>query len=238
MNVALSGSADMPKDGMPRALGNESAVTTKSPELERAAKERVGVDEEKEGRSDPTKSPDGVNGHKPAGAARPQAASSNAELKERKKAEKAAKRAQAKEGRAQEAPPDLKGPKKVDKPTEAKRKGSVSGSSRPAPKGQQRPAGSVQQALPVRHAHASLPAESTAAALPGKKVALFGHLYGSPRRTTIAATGKDVHPAVLALGLQMSNYVVCGSNARCVATLTAFKRVTATAFHCMPHPPC
>lgn len=37
---------------------------------------------------------------------------------------------------------------------------------------------------------------------------------------------KEVHPAVLALGLQMSTFTVCGSNARCVAMLLAFKKVT------------
>ncbi|KAI4204546.1 MAG: hypothetical protein LQ350_001096 [Teloschistes chrysophthalmus] len=58
-----------------------------------------------------------------------------------------------------------------------------------------------------------------------KKVAFLSHLYGAPRRTTIAGAHKDIHPSVLALGLQMSNYVVCGSNARCVSTLLAFKKV-------------
>ncbi|KAF7173713.1 hypothetical protein CNMCM6106_007758 [Aspergillus hiratsukae] len=58
-----------------------------------------------------------------------------------------------------------------------------------------------------------------------KSVAVFGHLYGQQRRTTVAGAGKEVHPAVLALGLQMRDYVICGSSARCVATLLAFKRV-------------
>lgn len=56
-------------------------------------------------------------------------------------------------------------------------------------------------------------------------MAVFGHLYGQQRRTTVAGAGKEVHPAVLALGLQMRDYVICGSSARCVATLLAFKRV-------------
>jgi translation initiation factor eIF-2B subunit delta len=58
-----------------------------------------------------------------------------------------------------------------------------------------------------------------------KKVAVFGHLYGQQRRTTIAGGAKEVHPAVLALGLQLRDYVVCGSSARCVSTMIAFKRV-------------
>lgn len=59
-----------------------------------------------------------------------------------------------------------------------------------------------------------------------KNVAVFGHLYGTQRRSTIAGAGKEVHPAVLALGLQIRDYVICGSSARCVATLLAFKRVS------------
>lgn len=59
-----------------------------------------------------------------------------------------------------------------------------------------------------------------------KSVAVFGHLYGQQRRTTVAGAGKEVHPAVLALGLQLRDYVICGSSARCVATLLAFKRVS------------
>lgn len=58
-----------------------------------------------------------------------------------------------------------------------------------------------------------------------KEVGLFGHLYSQPRRYNMEGVSKEVHPAVLALGFQMSNYVICGSNARCVAMLLAFKKV-------------
>ncbi|KAJ5121448.1 uncharacterized protein N7515_009409 [Penicillium bovifimosum] len=58
-----------------------------------------------------------------------------------------------------------------------------------------------------------------------KKVAIFGHLYGQQRRSTVAGVTKEVHPAILALGMQLIDYTVCGSSARCVATLVAFKRV-------------
>lgn len=61
--------------------------------------------------------------------------------------------------------------------------------------------------------------------LEDKTVELFRHLY-KVRATTIADAAKEVHPAVLALGQQMSSYTVCGSNARLVATLQAFKRVS------------
>lgn len=58
-----------------------------------------------------------------------------------------------------------------------------------------------------------------------KKVAVFGHLYGQQRRVTVAGATKEVHPAILALGMQLMDYTICGSSARCVATLIAFKRV-------------
>lgn len=60
--------------------------------------------------------------------------------------------------------------------------------------------------------------------LEDKTVELFRHLY-RPRVTTIAGANKETHPAVLALGLQMSNYAICGSCARLVALLHAMKRV-------------
>jgi translation initiation factor eIF-2B subunit delta len=58
-----------------------------------------------------------------------------------------------------------------------------------------------------------------------KTVEFFRHLYKT-RTTSIAGASKEVHPAVLALGLQMGNYTICGSCARLVATLQAFKRVS------------
>jgi len=156
---------------------------------------------------------------------------SNAELKKRAKAEKAAKRAQAKEGKSEAVLPDLSSPRKLDTPPEVKRKNSAGGGPGiPAAKSQQKQNVSLQKNVPLR------PAVQSQAVTPApqpetenKNVALFGHLYSHPRRTSIAGAGKDVHPVVLALGLQMSNYVICGSNARCVAMLLVFKRVRTTS---------
>jgi translation initiation factor eIF-2B subunit delta len=58
-----------------------------------------------------------------------------------------------------------------------------------------------------------------------KKVAMLSHLYSKDRRTSIAGVGREIHPAVLTLGIQLRDYVICGSNARCVATLLVFKKV-------------
>jgi len=68
-------------------------------------------------------------------------------------------------------------------------------------------------------------AEAEKKPYPEKKVAMFSHLYNKDRRSTIAGVGREIHPAVLTLGIQLRDYVICGGNARCVATLLAFKKV-------------
>jgi translation initiation factor eIF-2B subunit delta len=88
--------------------------------------------------------------------------------------------------------------------------------------------------IPLRGAHQAPPVPKLPAApkLEDKTVDLFRHLYKT-RATTIAGVVKEVHPAVLALGQQMSSYVICGSTARLVATLQAFKRVCTAANCCL-----
>ncbi|KAL6709208.1 hypothetical protein ACN47E_002024 [Coniothyrium glycines] len=53
----------------------------------------------------------------------------------------------------------------------------------------------------------------------------FGHLYSQSKQQSLVGASKDVHPAVLALGLQYSSYAICGSTARMVAMLLVFKTV-------------
>ena len=146
-----------------------------------------------------------------------------AEAKKKAKEEKAARRAVGKQG---QQPPNLQGNRENFGKTA---NGKETGSATQTLKSQHRKTGSTaaaqQKPLALRPAEpvAALPTQD--GKKDSKKVALFGHLYGTPRRTTIAGAGKDIHPAVLALGLQMSNYIMCGGNARCVATLLVFKRV-------------
>ncbi|MCJ1354097.1 MAG: hypothetical protein MMC33_004084 [Icmadophila ericetorum] len=165
------------------------------------------------------------NAPTPAGRDNPEKLS-GAELKKVKQAEKAARRAQEKQIKHVPVPVETKLLGKPGGGSEAgKKPPAVSTPVTPTTKGQLKRSGSVSKSLPLR------PVQSQAAPTPlqpkkeTKKVALFGHLYGQPRRTTIAGAGKDVHPAVLALGLQMSNYIICGSSARCVAMLLVFKRL-------------
>lgn len=143
---------------------------------------------------------------------------SPAELKAIAKAEKAARRAQA----------------ILDKqstgavPTQVGDTGSTKKSDpQKGPKGVQKKAGSTAveaRNLPVRGAQKSASVVETPKE-EDKTVEFFRHLY-KPRMTSIAGAGKEVHAAVLALGLQMSNYTICGSCARLVATLQAFKKVS------------
>ena len=171
---------------------------------------------------------------------------SPAELKKRAKAEKQARRAAEKEQRgvAPGGPPPTNGvPAKKQEGglSEAKAKGSQ-------PKGQQqqqhqqqqqqqqkqgRPHGesshhqrsaSQSTVLPLRRRPSqSGPVKEGPPKQENKQIELLSHLYTTPRRHGIEGASKDIHPAVLALGFQMSSYEVCGSSARCVAMLLAFK---------------
>ncbi|KAF9439020.1 hypothetical protein BGZ76_001472 [Entomortierella beljakovae] len=56
-----------------------------------------------------------------------------------------------------------------------------------------------------------------------KEIGLFAHLDPPKFANTVSAP-KDLHPAVVNVGLQMAQFKICGANARCVATLNAFRK--------------
>ncbi|CAH1774727.1 unnamed protein product [Owenia fusiformis] len=66
-----------------------------------------------------------------------------------------------------------------------------------------------------------------------RKVRHFNHLHQYERQVSLTqsislgSSNNKVHPAVLKLGLQYAEGVVCGSNARCIALLAALKQVIA-----------
>lgn len=139
---------------------------------------------------------------------------SPAELKKQKQAEKQARRAQAKgPGSAPDQQAAAKGGQKQQKD-----------SKQPTNDDKSRP-------LPVRRrpSQSNIPALKEAKKEPKKEVEkvglFFGHLYSQPKQQSMRGASKDVHPTVLALGLQYSSYVICGSTARMVAMLLAFKAV-------------
>lgn len=57
-----------------------------------------------------------------------------------------------------------------------------------------------------------------------KQVALFSHLE-IPKGANTSTAPKEIHPAVLVLGLHLAEFKICGANARCIATLTALQKV-------------
>ena len=149
------------------------------------------------------------------------------QLKEQARAQKVAKRAKAKQDRQGRPVIDIKGSigSSESKPEASQSPGSAVQPAKPHQRRRSSAGAHAQKPLPLR------PAESQATRNPletkaeSKKVALLEHLYGHARRTTIAGASKDIHPSVLTLGLQISNYEICGSSARCVATLLVFKQV-------------
>ena len=153
---------------------------------------------------------------------------SGKEKKELAKAQKASRRAAEKQKQQGQPAVDLVVGNKGDIPKELEKKSPL-GPPTPASKTQHKRTESTsagaQSSLPHRQAPLHPAPVAAEPQKENKNIALFDHLYGNPRRTTIAGAGKDVNPAVLALGLQMRNYIVCGSSARCTAMLLAFKRV-------------
>jgi translation initiation factor eIF-2B subunit delta len=148
------------------------------------------------------------------------------ELKLQKAAEKQAKRAAQRGGvgaPAQAADSSSKpqqGGKKEQKAAHGKpsaMKAVASGGVLPSP------------GMPHRPRRPSIPAAAqekpVLKAKPAKSQISFVSHLAQPRRLGISGTSKDVHPAVLTLGLQMSRYEVCGSTARVLGMLLAFKTV-------------
>ena len=220
----------------PSGIASESDVTsTPLPEENNAISNGTEVKASAGDKLEVQEQPKEANGSKEAAKVAEVAQSeklSGAELKKRAKADKAARRAQGKQEKQAPPPAEAAAPtaKKLDVGKEAAKKGNAAAvPSTPGSKSQHKRTGSTntmhQRPMVSRPAQSQVAPPAPQPKKENKNVALFGHLYGQPRRTTIAGAGKDVHPAVLALGLQMSNYVICGSNARCVATLLVFKRV-------------
>ncbi|KAK3071820.1 hypothetical protein LTR53_007946 [Teratosphaeriaceae sp. CCFEE 6253] len=165
---------------------------------------------------------------------------SPAELKKRAKAEKQARRAAQKEepegapaqvspatnsatqeGKTPKSPglQDLKAKGGQAKAQQQQKSGKPSGQD-----AKQERAGPSQQAnMPVRGKPAQAAPVKEQPKRDNTVVEMLSHLYPIQRRSNIAGTSKDVHPAVLALGFQLSAYEICGSSARCVAMLLAFK---------------
>ena len=159
-------------------------------------------------------------------------APTGAELKKRAKEEKAARRAKEKQ---EKQATDQSGTLPASQQSHISSDGNTKkGDSKMSGGKEQRRRGSAtaasQKQLPIRTTDPQAIPVPIAPKKESKNVSMFSHLYGQPRRTTMAGTGKDINPAVVTLGLKMSHYIICGSNARCVAMLLAFKRVSIYYF--------
>ncbi|KAF7506770.1 hypothetical protein GJ744_011382 [Endocarpon pusillum] len=167
---------------------------------------------------------------------------SNKELKLKQKAEKQAKRA------AQKAAQDAEALDKAQQQQQQQQQQPEQSSAdqrRPSNTGKAQPSQGVKitdmtthhkrtadtsaKSLPIRpptgFTSQTKEAEAEKKSPPEKKVTVFSHLYSKDRRTGIAGVSREIHPAVLTLAIQLRDYVICGGNARCVATLLAFKKV-------------
>ena len=175
-----------------------------------------------DGAKDVKGSQDGAKDTKPSGA----------EKKKRAKEEKAARRAKEKQ---EKQPPTQSGPPEPLQQAQTTSSTALMNDQEAPKQGtkQHKRTGSMtantQKQLPIRTTEPLVAPLVTAPKKENKNVALFSHLYGQPRRTSMAGAGHHIHPAVVTLGLKMSHYIICGSNARCVAMLLAFKRVGTIA---------
>ncbi|KAL8712087.1 MAG: hypothetical protein Q9220_003521 [cf. Caloplaca sp. 1 TL-2023] len=206
------GSAPQPNERRRKSIQD---VNPKSPESQKPMASPNKVN----GIRDSSKKPSDAKNDKPSGA----------ELKKQKQAEKMAKREQARKEQ-QRPSQDVAQAKAEDGAAGQAKKGPIPPPQQsPAPKSQHKRTNSTsnnpQKPLQLRPSQHQPPDLAPEPSIGPRKVAFMSHLYGHPRRTTLAGASKDVHPSILALGLQMSNYIICGSNARCVSTLLVFKRV-------------
>lgn len=119
--------------------------------------------------------------------------------------QRAAKAQAAATAKATGAPPPKSGAKGAAAPSTPK-KGSAAGASKPA-KDSKETAGAT--------------ADDGAEMSRGLRI--FSH-FGLPKPVGHVVKG-DIHPAIVRLALQFSEFKISGANARCIATLTAFKTV-------------
>jgi translation initiation factor eIF-2B subunit delta len=61
-----------------------------------------------------------------------------------------------------------------------------------------------------------------------RSLRIFKH-FGLPK--PVSHVKGDIHPAIVRLGLLFSEFQICGANARCIATLSAFKTVCLHTLH-------
>lgn len=79
-----------------------------------------------------------------------------------------------------------------------------------------------KQGAPIGKDAATTMGDTTGGKDVSRSLRIFSH-FGLPKQ--VSQTKGDIHPAIVRLGLLFSEFKICGANARCIATLTAFKSV-------------
>lgn len=141
---------------------------------------------------------------------------SNAEKKKLQKAEKAAKRAKDKD--VVPSAVSQQGPStSLPKSQQTQAKDQAGPSSRKRRESIAAPKPAVEKVPIISRSERSKTI---------KAIAFFSHLQNQSRKRTSEGSVKEVQPAIAQLALQLSSYVICGSHARGVAMLLAFKSVS------------
>lgn len=136
------------------------------------------------------------------------------ELQERQRAAKASRQTGAPNGVNGKAPNGVKqGPAPSTSNVPVQKKGMKPPETPTRPRSQ-----SVNRKDP-KAAPAAVPDASPEKA---QGLRIFAH-FGLPKPVSVAKG--EIHPAVVRLALQFANFKIVGANARCIATLTAFKTV-------------
>jgi translation initiation factor eIF-2B subunit delta len=137
------------------------------------------------------------------------------ELQEKQRAAKALQKQQQQQGGGG-------GGQQQKQKAEAKASPKPPAMKSPAPKSQ------TSGGRPRSESSAAAAAQDAALDSTRRGLRIFTH-FGLPKLPGGAhhIKGSDIiHPAVLRLGLMFSEFKICGANARCIATLTAFKTVS------------
>lgn len=137
------------------------------------------------------------------------------EIQERQRAEKAAKATEKPQPGAGKATTKQAGPSTARKP-----KGAQEVSTSRAVSGQAAPSKALRDLKEGATAHDDLSRKTHG-------LRIFSH-FG----LTKSVSGKgDIHPAIIRLALLFSSFKISGANARCMATLAAFKNVCTSSVY-------
>lgn len=136
---------------------------------------------------------------------------------------------------------------KQEKEREAKALAKASGNSKangtksgPSKANSSAPTASIQQHKASKATEAGKPTQVPKEALPAnpaveplaqetRGLRIFSH-FGLPKHTGPSSMKGPLHPTIFRLGLQFSEFRIVGANARCIATLNAFKTVCPLRF--------